>query len=129
MWWVHLIFIALGAAITLFLHEFSHVVMCWANGLKVHSFKPYPHKADGKWYFGRITRDRTDDIEALQQINISPLVKGIGMAVIWGIAGIFYHPLWWLGAWEIIDCLWWWKGYFFSPTSDGGKWRKNRENQ
>ena len=59
IWWFPL---ALAIPIYLawtFVHEGAHALTAMAAGCKVTSFKPWPHKVEGRgWYFGRVTYDK-----------------------------------------------------------------------
>lgn len=57
IWWL-----PLALAIPIFfawavVHEGAHALVSMAAGCRVTSFKPWPHKAEGAWYFGRVTYD------------------------------------------------------------------------
>ena len=121
MTWYLLIPLVLGAPLTLLLHEFSHVVETWATGGRVDVFKPWPHRWDGRWWFGRIMRTGGGDKAVAQ----APAFKAGTMILFWGSFWVWSAwPLWPLIAWEAVDLAWWLRGWILrKPDSDGGKAR------
>ena len=45
----------LAAALWLLAHEAAHAGAAWALGAQVTGFRPWPHRVDGRLYFGRVT--------------------------------------------------------------------------
>lgn len=82
-----------------FVHEGSHALAAMAAGCKVTSFKPWPHKVDGKgWYFGRVTYDEPPPMVSKLAPYITDLVAFPAFAV----------PLFYVGndwAWFVLVTL------------------------
>jgi len=115
---------ALGAALTLVLHEGSHaLVVARAPGASLTRFRPWPGWYRGHWYNGLVLY--TGELGELEAVFYgAPLIKASALFVLWGLAGIGWHPLWCLAAWELVDLAWWLRGYLWRrPRSDGGKLR------
>jgi len=122
MW--YLIFGLIGAALTLVLHEFTHCLVVWVGGGRVVSFKPWPHKVDGHFYFGRMTYDIEWPLNR-KWFLLAPLLKALLLFVFWGIMGWFWHPLWLLAGWEATDIGNWLQGYIRKSGNDGGQYRRS----
>jgi hypothetical protein len=124
VWWLWLILALIGAPLTLFLHELAHSFVVWGEGGRVTSFKPYPHFADGHFYFGRVeylsyqTRPRLF-------FAAPALIKAPVFLVVWATLGLlFCLPLLALAAWELWDLLNFVQGYMRkSSYNDGGLFR------
>jgi len=123
--WVLIITAPLGY-LRLVAHEASHVAAAWAVGTRapIDRFAPWPHKADGKWFWGRMGWEnlpgQVDDL----LVYMAPLARAIvcGLAVV-PMALEVWTPLWvWVG-WEVTDVIHWARGWASQPTSDGGKTR------
>ncbi len=114
-----ILFVVLGACLTLFLHELSHAIAVWSFGGTVEKFKPWPNKDEnGRWWFGRVVFRYKNGYKF---INMSPLVKSSIMIPIWILFYIFiYWPFIILAIWEVIDMLWWFKGLVFKVDGTDG---------
>jgi len=123
MSWLPLLLLGvLGAPLTLLLHELSHAVATWATGGRVTEFRPWPHRFDGRWYFGRMMREGGDDYT----VAVAPAVKANSLVFVYALAAWVWAPLACLAAWELVDFAWWWRGWLWKPDSDGGKARRLR---
>ena len=96
------------------------------SGGEVTVFKPWPHRFEGRWVFGRvwaIWEDGRSDV--YRWSHIAPLFKAIVMFALWNNLGVqAYKPLLILGAWELTDIVKWWSNYFWGdPETDARKWR------
>jgi len=119
MWGWLLILAVLGAPLTLVLHELSHAVATWATGGKVTLFRPWPHRHEGRFYFGRMMREGGQDLA----VHAAPLAKATGLLLVWALLALCWLPLLCLWAWELVDLAWWWRGWIWKPYTDGGKAR------
>lgn len=121
LWWF-IGFAVVGAALTLILHELAHCFVAWSAGGSVESFKPWPHKVDGRFYFGRMTYTGCAPNE--KAFTIAPLIKAISLASLWVILGLMFWPLLALAGWELTDIINWVQGYIRSSPNDGGRFRR-----
>jgi hypothetical protein len=123
MFW-YIFFAAIGAVITLLLHETSHVVAVKLCGGKVVSFKPWPHKKDDISYFGRV--EFSDVEERLKPaIWFSPIISSQLFALIFFYLSGFFFPFIVLALWELEDATYWYLGYLLKRKgSDGLKFRE-----
>lgn len=121
LWWF-IGFAVVGAALTLVLHELAHCVMVWAAKGWIESFKPWPHKVDGRFYFGRMTYSGCAPNE--RSFTIAPLIKAISLFSLWLVLGFIFWPLFALAAWESTDIINWVQGYIRSSPNDGGRFRR-----
>jgi hypothetical protein len=128
MTWWFLIFVFTGCCPQLLLHELSHYVVYRVEGVKVLSFKPYPHKHEQGWSWGRIVPEKS--LTVLSPVsNCAPMLKGMLMALVWTIASYHWWHLWPLAAWEVWDVVFWWWGWRWgSPRNDGKKMRLRVED-
>lgn len=113
-----------GAVITLLTHEGAHYVVNRAVGRTITEVKLWPHYHNNKLYFARVSS--TGSGEDLDIVHLAPVVKAFLLMLIWIIGGLyFYSPIFVLAIIELVDMLWWLKGYFFGPDhTDGAKFRK-----
>lgn len=116
----------LGAVLTLSLHELSHVLAVKLTGGRITSYTPWPHVHEGKFYFGRVGVAYLDAVPLSHRwSHLAPLLKSGALGASWAfLAQYHYAPLWVLAGWEFVDTLWWQVGYYFRPSSDGGRWRR-----
>lgn len=124
MIWITLAVLAgVGWALSTFTHELSHVIANKMVGRRVVVFKPWPHFHRGRLYFGRASS--TGPTEGLLWVHASPLIEQGIMIALWvTLALTLYLPLLVLAGAELIDTIWWLKGYFFGPShTDGAKFR------
>ena len=123
-WWTLILILPMGY-LRLVAHELSHAAAARALGLKVpwDKFWPWPHKADGRWYWGRMYREdapgKIDDL----LVSLAPLERAQIFMLAWIIPAIFWAPLWDCVFWEAMDIIHWWVGWVRRPYSDGGKVR------
>ena len=134
---VNALFGAFAAFLTLLLHELSHYVVLKVIGVRIISFKPYPHMVGNHLYLGSVSwylKKRTH--EELTRVrkhvhwsHVAPLIKSIIMATLWTSLAVTIDSIFLVFLfWECADFLWWWFGYIFeSSNSDGLKFR-NRKN-
>lgn len=125
-WWSWMLVLALPVGyLRLVAHELSHAAMTIALGGKVYwrEFRPWPHKADGRWRWGRMFREDLpgDDDDLL--IGLAPLGRATVGALLWIPFAVLWIPLWVCVFWELTDIIHWWVGWFRDETSDGGKVR------
>jgi hypothetical protein len=123
MYWFIGLF-AFGAWWSLFLHELSHAIVMKAVGCEITSFKAYPHREDGTFWFGRVRcRYQGKKMpEAYRYSHIAPLAKSSTLMVGWAfLAWLAWWPLFALAACELVDHLWWWIGSW-RPGKDAYKW-------
>ena len=116
---------ALGCVPTLLLHEFAHVVVFRLAGARVESFRPWPHRHDGRWYFGRVVADRALDARWALRSACAPLAKANAMLALWLVLAAT-TGIWALGLalWEAIDVANWWQGWIRQRPNDGGRARR-----
>lgn len=103
-------------------HELSHAAACITTGGRVDwaRFMPWPHKADGRWFWGRMYRTGGDDLV----IYLAPVARAGAFMGFWLYLAIHvWHPLFICAFWELTDVLHWWRGWFWRPQTDGGKTR------
>lgn len=112
----------IGAALTLVLHELMHCFVVWAHGGKVTSFKPWPHKVEGRFFFGRMVYE--SEVDLGRGMKLAPLPKALALFGVWGGLGFLWHPLWCLAFWEATDWINWLQGYIRKSKNDGGQYRQ-----
>lgn len=54
-WWIFLLIAIPYLFLWILVHEGSHALTTLFKGGKVLSFKPWPHRENGKFYWGRVT--------------------------------------------------------------------------
>ena len=116
----------LGAPVTLILHELSHVVFVKLSGGEVTVFKPWPHRFEGRFVFGRVWAIWEDGrSEIYRWSHIAPLLKAIVLLSVWNtLSYSHYRPMLILGAWELTDVAKWiWNYFGKDPETDARKWR------
>lgn len=115
----------IGCIPELLLHELSHCLVYKLAGAKIVVFKPWPHKYEGRFYFGRVMADRELPKAWAIESAGAPLVKATIMLGMWCILAAFVG-LWPLGfaLWEAIDMINWIQGYIRKRPNDGGRFRK-----
>jgi hypothetical protein len=124
-WWIGLA--AGGAVLTLNLHELAHCLVVWCIGGTVTSYKPWPHRANGRWFIGRMTwelgRPPTRR-ECRWFYGIIPLRASMFLAM-WVTLGLLvFLPLLALAFWDLMDLGDWIKDYLWDrKTQDAGKFR------
>lgn len=69
-------------------HEGAHAAMVLLSGGEVVAFKPWPHRHNGRFYFGRVSW-RALSVEGRTAIYFAPSVAG---ALIVGVFGSLGHP-------------------------------------
>jgi hypothetical protein len=122
IWWL-IGFAVVGAPLTLVLHELSHCFAVWAKHGWITSFKPWPHKVDGRFYFGRMTYAGCAPDE--KAFSIAPLIKAITLLGLWLVLALaLFWPLLALAGWESTDIINWVQGYIRSSPNDGGRYRR-----
>lgn len=120
MWYV--ILGVSGAALTLVLHELMHCFVVWAHGGKVTSFKPWPQKVEGHFYFGRMLYEA--ELPLGRVMHLAPFLKALSLFVVWTGLGFLWWPLWTLAFWEATDWINWLQGYIRKSGNDGGQYRQ-----
>ena len=123
-WAIIVTFVLLGWVLSLLTHEVSHVVANKLVGRTITAFKPWPHLHNGKFYFGRASS--IGPSAGLMWVHASPLIKGALLCPIWVALGLWvYTPFFLFMATDLIDMLWWFKGFVFGPLrTDGSKFRR-----
>lgn len=124
IWIILAILGVVGWVLTLITHEMSHALVNKIAGRTITEIKLWPHFHNGKFYFGRVSS--TGGKESLMWVHTSPLLKGVALSALWIVLAIFYYePLFVLAGAELIDMLWWFKGFLFGPDyTDGAKFRR-----
>jgi hypothetical protein len=67
----------------LVIHEGTHGLAVAILGRKVHGFHPYPHKHEGKFYFGRLSAD-TEGFQPEEEILFSMLPAAMNLILFAG---------------------------------------------
>ena len=124
-----------GAVVALVLHETAHaIVVGLAPNAKMTKFRPWPgfyRRRDGMehWYNGLILYEgKLGGFEAA--FHVAPIIKAGWLLTAWVLAGVLWWPLWVFALCELVDLLWWLRGYVWKrERSDGGKFRKMLEPQ
>src|SRR5512136_195386 len=119
VWFI--VFGAIGAILSLVLHEFSHCVYVWMHNGKVTSFKPWPQVIDGHFYFGRMLYE--SQIQLDRGMNLAPLIRALICFALWSGLGFLWYPLWCLAFWDATDWVNWLQGYIRKSPNDGGQYR------
>ena len=55
IWWLPLVLAAPLFLIWTTIHEGSHALAARLAGAEIQTFKPWPHRFEGRWYFGRMS--------------------------------------------------------------------------
>jgi len=126
----YLIVLALAWPLVIFIHELSHYVMAKISGYEVTEFKPWPHRKDNIFYFGRVAYlypvELPEVTKYKNQILISsaPLWTSFILASVWfGISLFTWLPLAAVGIAHTVDASWWWIHLALGDAhSDGRKW-------
>lgn len=63
------------------IHEGAHALTALAAGVKVTSFKPWPHKHDGKWRFAGVVYDRQGPAVGVVMPYIVDAVAVVGLSI------------------------------------------------
>lgn len=127
-WWVYLIVLAVGAPVTLLLHELAHCCAVWwlFHG-KVTAFVPWPHKHNGMFYWGRMSWECASEPTPAQyrSFYIWPQYKASIMIITWLFLGfLVWLPLLMAAIWELADIVNFIQGYIRNGKNDGGKYRR-----
>ena len=127
-WWVYLIVLAVGAPVTLNLHELAHCCAAWflVDG-RVTVYKPWPHKHKGIFYWGRMGWECDMQPTELfyRKFYIWPQYKAGFMTITWLLLGLLvWLPLLVAAVWEIADIINFIQGYIRNGKNDGGKYRR-----
>lgn len=127
-WWVYLVVLAVGAPVTLLLHELAHCCAVWwlIDG-KVTAFKPWPHKHNGTFYWGRMSWecDMEPTPAQYRSFYFWPQYKAIIMIITWLLLGfLVWLPFLMAAIWELADILNFIQGYIRNGKNDGGKYRR-----
>ncbi len=125
-----IVMLVLGWIVQLCLHELSHYLMVRKLGYKVTEFKVWPHKYNGKWYFGRVQYEVPSDehpaVHHYNQILISsvPLWTAASFNLVWlCFAAYLWMPFISFAFCAFIDQINWWINLISrDETSDGWKW-------
>jgi len=125
LWVIMICLIPVAGYLTLFLHEASHMLFGYLYGYEIKAFKPYPHKnSSDKWRFGAVYFSGTVSTSGRGMMLIAPLFKSLIFVIIWIVFTFILSPVFLpFVLWEVIDCMWWFIGYFHTDTWDGGKFR------
>jgi hypothetical protein len=121
-WWIWMLVLALPVGyLRLVAHELSHAVATIVTGGTVDwkRFRPWPHKANGRWYWGRMYRFNGDSLI----IYAAPLGRATVGMLLWIPFAALWTPLWICVFWELTDVIHWWRGWFWQPMSDGHRVR------
>lgn len=120
---IYIILLVVGILFSFLAHELSHLVVAKWVGADITAFKPWPHKYQDRWYFGRVSCDGLGEKRVL--FYDAPLIKTVMFSVLWLVLGIFvWTPLVILALPELVDGLMWVKGYIWGPAHlDGARAR------
>lgn len=70
MWWLPLALAVPGYFLWTAVHEGAHALAVLITGGRVLTFKPWPHRVEGIWFFGRMVRDGGKDT----LVHLAPFV-------------------------------------------------------
>ena len=101
-----------AAWLTLLIHEGSHALMARKQGGTIVSFRPWPHRDRGKWWFGAVQWLQPPSSSQTRWLYGAPLLFNTPLAIGLAIGAIWWPPLIIWATWELIDHIWWWRGYF-----------------
>ena len=110
-----IVYLIPAAFLSLFLHELAHVIAIKSIGGKIVLFKPWPHELNGRLYFGRVRSIMYHvDPKKFWINSISPVIKSLVFGIGWVTIAYFIQlELLVFAAAELVDLLWWVKGYIF----------------
>jgi len=83
IWWAAVLTAFVLGLLWTAVHEGAHALAALARRRKVLSFKPWPHKVDGKFYFGRLTYEGrgTPDIHVAPYVLDAVVFAGAAILV------------------------------------------------
>lgn len=90
-----------GYFFQVFMHEGAHALILLMHGGKVRSFNIFPHQANGRFYFGRVTYENYDQIDNTGRalISFAPIMFGSPFFILYGfLAWIFATKGWSIAA-------------------------------
>jgi hypothetical protein len=119
---IWLLYFALTAPLTLFLHEASHAAVVKLRGGTIDMFRPWPGKINGKWWFGYVMYQKPSLERDTRWRHGSPLLVSAPLAIALGVGSLWWPPLLAWSIWEAIDFANWWKGYFGIRIPFTGRW-------
>jgi hypothetical protein len=132
-WWV-LTLVPVAWLLQNCLHEFSHLVIGWIDqGLKPIGFYPWPHYYEGNFYFARCVQGEPAQLDKPHKLRwLAPFIFCIIQMI---LLVVLYLCIPVLRLWlipflvcSIVDCVWWWRGFFFGKnTCDAKRWRYGDE--
>ena len=86
IWWLFCVCLPFVWFMWTLIHEAAHAITARAFGHTVLSFKPFPHKADGKFYWGRVTYKYQGKDQWL--IKVMPYIVDLVVAIGFGVGMI-----------------------------------------
>ena len=126
MIWV--LFILLGAPLTLVLHELAHLFVVKLAGATIVEFAPWPDFRRPRGQRLGVVRYRMPaGTLRPPESSLAPFIKAVALFSVWGGLGVIYHPLWALAAWEALDAGVWVYHYARETPGkyDGARWRRH----
>lgn len=121
--WYWAILGVVGAPLTLVLHELAHVLVARAHGIRIKTFRPWPHFTTSGFVWGSVSYHQVLMPAQRRMSALAPLIKAISLMLAWAFLGAAWSPLWALAAWEAIDVINWLQGYLRMSRNDGGTYR------
>lgn len=85
IWWLPLVLAAPLLLIWTTIHEGSHALAARLTGAEIRTFKPWPHRFEGRWYFGRMSYEPQSE-KGLGFIVAAPYivdVVGFSALIVW----------------------------------------------
>lgn len=90
LWWLPLASVVPAFFLWILVHESSHALSAVVTGAKIESFKPWPHKFDGKFRFGGVGYSKPSTTFT----SLFPYVVDV-VAFIGFFAAFFFVPTGW----------------------------------
>lgn len=87
IWWLPLVLAAPMFLIWTTIHEGSHALAARLTGAEIRTFKPWPHRFEGRWYFGRMSYEPSSS-KGLGLIVVFPYV--VDVVVFSGLTAGFF---------------------------------------
>lgn len=95
---IHALLIPVYQIVSTFRHELFHAIMVWRDGLKITAFKVFPHKYNGRFYWGRVSWTGTPSSgQAAKHIFLMPyyvnllcLTVGVPLVLMYGWSQFHY---------------------------------------
>lgn len=95
-WWIILLAIPVAFMSWIFAHEGAHAIIALIQKNKVTGFYPYPHKHNGKLYFGRMSTAKASSTALLVAPFVVDVVAFVSLAALLFVPAL---PDW---AWSLL---------------------------